>query len=827
RLPKPQVRDAVNGVLDPTLEQTLVTVPGEALEAGDTVFLTWLGTRANGSALLHTDEGGVSGGNAGKPMLFSIKAEHIAPLDGGSVAVYYRLNKGATDTDLDSEHEFLSVGDIQFELPAPTTEPHAQDGLIDPDELPGQLVVIVPPWTGMLSGQTAHLVWKASSGTPFSDFMPISPAMVGKEVKFNIEQAKVEEYGGASVELSYWIERPGESSLTSASTVFRIDTRTLILPPPEILEADGNELDPEQLPNGATISIDASAQFADGDKVIVWVSGNGEDGSATLEHTVAPGDGGKAVTLPLSREVISANLGGTFDLRYEITRAAGGPVEPSETVTYSVIAEIGSGPLRIMGARSTINCTRQPKGPSRMLVALHDETLMRVLAEWRYEDEEQWTTSTHWIDEKPWLKLYVRSRSETWEFRRVNVFANGTNVHYGSCVVMRDEVVGDNGPEVDMVAWGTPAFGGELDGRISTIKNVVEISATMWDYAARLEDGNVVCWGNSNENVIPPTVYGNYVQVRSNAEAFAGRTRDGELFAWGLTTHGVPVPDRILEHRDYLDLCGTSHAFAALRETGNVVAWGNPDYGGQLQEGQEALTDIVQLGSSDGAFIGLRASANSRRVMAWGHIDAGGLIPEDIARISNVKSLGAATSQAFCILLDTGEVKAWPSSTIEGDLPEAIKDLKNVEEVSATWFAFCVRLSNGKVRAWGPRASGGELTPEAAAASNIVQVVGNGSAFAALCSDGSVIAWGSELMGGSTHSVADQLVDVRAIYAGHTSFTALTKSGRVVTWGWRESGGDNSAALPDLIGKVTHSRLLPTTEAESLATTTHRYGEQP
>ncbi|MFJ4376565.1 hypothetical protein ACIP1T_28610, partial [Pseudomonas japonica] len=45
RLPKPTVPDAVDGVLDPSLSETTVIVPGEALEAGDYVWLYWLGKR--------------------------------------------------------------------------------------------------------------------------------------------------------------------------------------------------------------------------------------------------------------------------------------------------------------------------------------------------------------------------------------------------------------------------------------------------------------------------------------------------------------------------------------------------------------------------------------------------------------------------------------------------------------------------------------------------------------------------------------------------------------------------------------------------------------
>lgn len=707
-LPKPSVEHAVDGVLDPTLEGTTVIVPGEVLEAGDYVYMTWLGTRANGSTLVEEDDFPVSGGTAGKPMRFSIAGEFIAPLDGGTVEVYYRLYKRSIGLELESARERLSVGEAVADLPAPFTRPPAVDGVLDPESLTGALEIVVPPWPGMNDQQTVHLLWKASSGPEHDDYMPISPPLVGQEVPFHMDKATFEAYLGADVELAYRIEAPGEPTQVSAVLGFR----------------------------------------------------------------VGAGDG------------------------------------------------IGAGPMQPMGARFNSGIPRGSSAP-QMLYVLGKVSLQPMLAEWRYAGDEQWTASRGWMDEKPWLKLHVRNRDETWEYQPANIVGTGATPPgqgNGAFVAMRDEIMGASGPEVDMVAWGNPEFGGALDDRLASLKNVVEIHATEYACTARLRDGDLVCWGNPAYGGSPETIKGPFVQVASARWAFIGRRADGELHAWGAEEAGGPIPDDVLQHRDAVELCGATKALAVRRASGHVMAWGAEEYGGQLKPGQEDHTDIVQLISNQGAFAALRASNGARRVIAWGQSLYGGTVPFTIGWLSNVRSLAAATARAFCILQDNGMVKVWPPLFEEGWLPDAIARLNTVVEVSSTQHAFCVRLSDGSVRVWGHPDRGGTLTDEVVDRSDIFQVTGNERAFAALCADGSVVAWGDEQCGGDTRAVAGQLVDVRAIYGNSHAFTALTGDGRVVTWGEGASGGDSSKVQHLLDGKVTHSRRLSATGADGPVT---------
>ncbi|WP_175652259.1 RCC1 domain-containing protein [Pseudomonas sp. Marseille-P9899] len=925
RLPAPTVTEAEGGVLDPALTLTTVVVSGTALEAGDAVVLTWLGTRSNGSPLLHTEQRGVSGGTAGKPMSFIIDGETcIKPLNGGHVSVYYSLFKLSGDQTLESERSQLRVGESRFELPAPSTRPFAQNGILDPDELPEQLLVVVPPYPNMAAWQTVHMIWEASTGPNYTDYMPITSHMLGKEVIFSMDRGEVEGNLGAHVRVSYRVESDSEPTRPSACAEFTIgepqgslplpvvvealdgaldpvdatrgvtvripadadlafgddvevywngrepdgvttvsrlvqedhigqpfdlmidypyvianasgkvvvhyevfqrrgtikvsapitlSVQGAVLPLPAIDEAVADTLNPYDVQQGATVRIDASARLRSGDAVKVSVVSTASGGSIDLTCTV-PADGtGQPLTVTVSYDVVKASSGVGFDLSYEITRAAGGPVEQSDTRTYSVSREIGSGPILVMGARFT-TCTYRASSSPGTLSAFHLDSRLPMPVEWRYEGSSQWLLRTHWFDDQPWMKLYVRNANDAVGLNPANVIGNGWNTSAAGTaafVAIRDEVSVGAETHVDMVAWGNPDCGGKLDSNVMDIKDVVEVSATGCAYAARRRNGQVVCWGNPAEGgSLAPEEAGDFVQVRAGWHVFVGLKNDGRLVGWGIAKLGASIPVAVSQHRDYVELCGGGGAFAARRATGQIVAWGEPDLGGVLGAGQDSLSDIIQLSASHAAFVALREAGGARSVIGWGHEGYGGHVPPEIAALANVRALGAATLSAFAILLATGEVRGWGDAAYGGQVPTLIQSLTTVMEVSSTWYAFCARLSNGHVVAWGNSDAGGRVPEAIARLSGIVQVAGSARSFAALCRDGTVVAWGDPEFGGSTALVAAELVNVRAVYANSNGFTALTSEGHVVTWGALLGGGDSSEVQEELRNKVTtgHTETL-------------------
>lgn len=933
-LPKPVVSEAVAGVLDPELVQATVVIPGEGLEGNDFVTLNWRGTRSDGTALLYTARRNVPSSGGGQPLTFLVTGEaNIAPLNGGSVSIYYEVGRAGIDMPLKSEAESLMVGEAQFELPVPTTSPAPVDGVLDPEKLPASVDLVAEPYVNMAEGQRVTFFWQATQGDDFSSFVDINRFSSGFPVIIPLDREHIEGNVGGEVTLWYEVTEAGRPARKSAPMVFQVGQQQAPLPLPEVVEAregvlnpsdatrgatvripvsanlvfgdvvrahwqgdkpngvtdkdesvyqenvgkpfdliidyqyvvanadgnvivsytvfgvdgskresgsvavrvqsaalpvpvfveatEGNQLNPDDVTSDATVLIDAAAHLKEHDHVLVRVISNAAGGSTTVPHTIAVGGGGREARIKVPYEVINASSGLSIRLEYQITRIAGGTVEDSPPNTYMVNRKVGSGPLLVMGARFNASTYRASSAP-RMLSVFHKDTLKPMLAEWSYEGSGVWTAKTRWFDNKPWLKLLVRTETDAVELNPANIVGNGIDTTANGAaafVAMRDDGATGSPGEVDMVAWGNAAYGGNLSPDLIATRDIAEVSCTSSAYAARRRDGYVMVWGTAGSGGTPPTDNGNYVQVRSNSHCFVGLKNDGRLFAWGAVGHGVPVAGAALDHNDFVEVCGASMAFAARRASGHVVAWGETNHGGTLKAGQDSFSDIVQLSGNYGAFAALRDPGNggSTSVIAWGSATYGGTVSEEIARLGNVKALGAATSQAFSVLLDTNQVRAWGAASHGGNVPDNIKLLPNVVEISSTWHAFCVRLSSGNVAAWGNPTNGGSVPEDIARRSDIVQVVGSSWSFAALCRDGSVVAWGAPETGGKTSSVADKLVNVRAIYANTHGFTALTADGAVVTWGVPNGGGNSDSQQQYLTNKVTTGRTIALAEAETLA----------
>jgi len=100
-----------------------------------------------------------------------------------------------------------------------------------------------------------------------------------------------------------------------------------------------------------------------------------------------------------------------------------------------------------------------------------------------------------------------------------------------------------------IVTWGDVAHGGDSIAVKDQIRNVQQIFANDWAFAALLADGSVVTWGHPN---------------------FGGDS--------------AAVQDRL---RNVQQIGGTASAFAAILADGSVVTWGNSERGGDSSAVQD------------------------------------------------------------------------------------------------------------------------------------------------------------------------------------------------------------------------------------------------
>eukprot|EP00434_Breviolum_minutum_P016424 symbB.v1.2.014477.t1/scaffold1055.1/size140776/19 len=133
---------------------------------------------------------------------------------------------------------------------------------------------------------------------------------------------------------------------------------------------------------------------------------------------------------------------------------------------------------------------------------------------------------------------------------------------------------GDNA----VVTWGNARCGGDSSSVQDQLRGVQQIQATGLAFAAILQDGSVVTWGDAHYGVRHRLK--GVQQIQATSGAFAAILEDGSVVSWGRADEGgdsSPVQDEL---KGVQQIQATFRAFAAILADGSVVTWGSADYGG-------------------------------------------------------------------------------------------------------------------------------------------------------------------------------------------------------------------------------------------------------
>ncbi|WP_160286281.1 RCC1 domain-containing protein [Pseudomonas knackmussii] len=690
------------------------------------------------------------------------------------------------------EHHAQSPSPALASLPAPSVI-EAEEGVLSSDAL--QATVEVVPYAGMAAGDRIDLLWKGNVSGEFTDWLPVSSATVGHPLTLTVASEYIA--SNNSAEVSYSVSRAAGGIEYSAVLQLRIG-EALPLPAPSIDQAVDDKLNPADVPNGATVRVDAAANLQAGDQVTVHWEGVPGEGSGEYGHSVSGSEAGKAITVTVPFSVVEANKGNSIQLSYDVARAAGG-TETSPVAVYDVTEQTGSGRLKVMGARSSLDAQSCYGDGGRRLVALDRDTLQPIEAQWRYEGDTTSVTGSSFQDSDRSRLLHVSTADD-------HVILNVANLcgPRQALVARRDEG--------NMVAWGDAANGGSVPPTIATMTDVVELTATSEAMAARRANSTVVTWGQAaSGGTVPGEVNGalDIVQVVGSRPtdgggelvpcAFAALRATQQVVAWGDSTVGGSVPSDVASLSDIAKVIGGGNAMAALRESGHVVAWGDQTAGGEVPQDIASLDDIVAVAGSFTAFAARRANGT---VVAWGDTVNGGTVPSPINSLTDIVEV-TPNHFAFAARRKNGTVVAWGNEEFGGSIPSPIDSLNDIVEVVGTGGAFAARRANNTVVAWG-KAPAATVPSAIASMTDIIAITSGLYAFAALRSNGEVVAWGDLDLGGDTSDVAAELFDVRAIYAGGYAFAALCEDKRVVTWGDSERGGNSDDVASVLNGHVSY-----------------------
>lgn len=806
-LVKPIVLGEENGGLEPgdlPAGASKLTAPrptGTPSKSGDKVTYT-LDGEVTGKKEDFVDLNALS---ANKDVHFTLNAafvaENIEPNRGKKITATYRIWRNETDTTSYSDPLTFVVGKAEQPRLDPAEVVQAPDGILDPANAPDGATVRIAANRPENTGDHFYMTWATTDGmTVHTDDKPVSTNNKGKPVEFTVEQPILLACLNKDVVISYYVELFEGGQALGEDYPLRVEATEFNLPVATFKEATGpqkDQLNPDDVyPNGATVVIPATALLKTDDEITVTVEGQS---TTTYPHTVLAGQADKELSvIKVPHSVINANDGRSISLSYEINRKAGGTDGPSDPTVYDVRKVIGSGKLRVIGARYNKGIYRETSS-SWLISAFNADTLQRVEAEWKYADDSTWTKAKTWVDTVPYALLQVRTSDDQVTLNRVNIFGTGgpgTPANDGAFVALRDKN--------NLAAWGNPLNGQKIPPTFQTFTDIARIACSGSSYAVIRTNNFTVAWpgtaGQGGEmGAVVPT---DFKVLAGNSVAIAGIKTNGTVHAWGNDDKGGTPPAEIQALRDAVELAPAGDAFAVLRVTGQVMAWGGgAKFGSDVPLEIASLTDITHVIGNGFAFAALRENG---AVVAWGDPAKGGTVSDDVAGLTNIETLACANAQAFVVMLKSGQIASWGPATYGGEAPADIRSLTDIISVVASSNAFVALRDSGHVVGW-PAANSGGLIPDAIAGrDDLVQLAATAGAFAAVCRDGTVVAWGDPLLGGDTTPVAAQLVKVVAIYANRHAFTALTSDGEVVTWGNALAGGDSSAAQDRIKGQVSY-----------------------
>lgn len=807
-LVKPIVLGEKNGALEPgdlPAGASKLTAPrptGTPSKSGDIVTYTLDGEVTGKKEDFVT----LNALSANKDVPFTLNAalvaEHIEPNRGKKITATYRIWRKETDTTSYSNPLPFVVGKAEQPLldPAEVVQ-EDPEGILDPANAPDGATVRIAANRPENAGDHYYMTWATTDGvTVHTDDKSISGNNKGKPVEFTVGHPTLLACLNKNVVIRYYVELLEGGQAPAEDHSLRVEATEFKLPDATFKEATGpqnDQLNPDDVyPNGATVVIPETALLKTDDEITVTVEGQT---TTTYPHTVTSGQADKELAvIKVPHSEINANDGRSIALSYEIKRKAGGTDGPSNPTVYDVRKVIGSGKLRVMGARYNKGIYRETSS-SWLISAFNADTGQRVEAEWKYADDSTWTKATIWVDTDPYAPLQVRTSDDQVTLNRVNIFGTGgpgTPANDGAFVALRDK---DN-----LAAWGNPLNGQKIPPTFQTFTDIARIACSGSSYAVIRTNNFTVAWpgtaGQGGEmGAVVPT---DFKVLAGNSVAIAGIKTNGTVHAWGNATNGGTPSAEILALRDAVELTPAGNAFAVLRATGQVMAWGGgAGFGGVVPAEIASLTDIKHVIGNGFAFAAHRENG---AVVAWGDAAKGGTVSDDVAGLTNIKTLACANAQAFVVMLTSGQIAGWGPSAYGGEIPPEIRSLTDIDSVVASSNMFAVLRHSGHVTAWPAENLGGLIPDAMASRDDYVQLAATAGAFAAVCRDGTVVVGGDPLLGGDTTPVAAKLVKVVAIYANRHAFTALTSDGEVVTWGNALAGGDSSAAQDRLKGQVSY-----------------------
>ncbi|MBX8533593.1 hypothetical protein K5D33_02565 [Pseudomonas cichorii] len=344
RLDAPILRETVNGIIDLERlggrdEVVQIEVRGTPFERGDTVTMTWAGTTVTGSPLTHTEA--ITLTNIPVVLEPRVPNADIRAIREGRAEASYVLTKANGDPPQSSKRALARITG-RIPLPMPMVVQTVGD-LLDPEL--ERAHVQIPVYADMESGDSIDMIWLGTlqNGTPYlhETQHSVSAGEVGNVIHIPVTAEHIAPLSSGKLDISYRVsnDAPGAFDVRASDHLYLVVARPAFeLPAPSVDEAQDNQLDPDRVPEHATLRVSYPGT-ATGDVLTWYWHGASLEGSARDWVPITSPSAGQPLTFHILRSVIEPTIDSTVKVSYSLKLASTGKYQ------YSHVLELAIGKL--------------------------------------------------------------------------------------------------------------------------------------------------------------------------------------------------------------------------------------------------------------------------------------------------------------------------------------------------------------------------------------------------------------------------------------------------------------------------------------------------
>jgi hypothetical protein len=320
--------------------ETLIFSSKVSFVPGDVVDLSWRGVSAGGRQVPVDMQWKPEASSRSHTFMIPYYPVHL--IARGFVKVDYRLTQAATPTTPRySRTTYAKMIGMPLKLAAPEV-PEAKGGSVAVDTDPAHVIVKSQPGAIVLD-DVVYIYWYVMTATGVADFYaassPVSADMVDKDIEFTVPKDHIEKWEGAKVLVEYTVRRTDTEDVGSETLVLEIGDITAQLPPPKVIDAKDGVLIPENVPNGAPVTIEPYPGMRALHIVrLDFIGANQQDSWSSPPIEVQPEMVGKDITRTVPFEKLLANRNNTVELVYTVTN----PFTKTQRVSERLRLNIGS-----------------------------------------------------------------------------------------------------------------------------------------------------------------------------------------------------------------------------------------------------------------------------------------------------------------------------------------------------------------------------------------------------------------------------------------------------------------------------------------------------